>query len=171
MSVADNIWLGREPLKSFGSVNHKEVRARTAELLDLFTGMFKTELHPDLPVADLHPDEKQIVEILKAVSFNPKILILDEATASLDSRQVQRLFELVRKWKIEDKAIVFISHRMEEIFQIADRYTVLRNGRTVGSGNMSDANERDFVKLMVDKDSILEDFPSRCKKQRKTHLH
>ena len=154
MSVADNIWLGREPLKSLGSVNRKEVRARTAELLNLFTGMFKTEMHPDLPVADLHPDEKQIVEILKAVSFNPKLLILDEATASLDSRQVQRLFELVRKWKTEDKAIVFISHRMEEIFQIADRYTVLRNGRTVGTGNMSDANERDFVKLMVDKDSV-----------------
>ena len=62
------------------------------------------------------------------------MLILDEATASLDSRQVQRLFELVRKWKAEGKAIVFVSHRMEEIFRIADQYSVLRNGKTVGAG-------------------------------------
>ena len=81
-----------------------------------------------------HPDEKQIVEILKAISFDPRMLILDEATASLDSRQVQRLFELVARWKEEGKAIVFVSHRMEEIFRIADRYSVLRNGKTVGAG-------------------------------------
>ena len=69
------------------------------------------------------PDEKQIVEILKAICSDPRLLILDEATASLDSRQVQRLFELVERWKEEGKAIVFVSHRMEEIFRIADRYS------------------------------------------------
>ena len=100
----------------------------------MFEGTFKTDLRPDMLVSELPPDEKQIVEILKAVSFNPRLLILDEATASLDSRQVQRLFELVAKWKEEGKAIVFVSHRMEEIFRIADRYSVLRNGKTVGAG-------------------------------------
>jgi ribose transport system ATP-binding protein len=154
MSVADNIWLAREPLRSIGMVNRKEVIAKTAGLLDLFAGMFKTDLRPEMLVAELPPDEKQIVEILKAISFNPRLLILDEATASLDSRQVQRLFELVRKWKEEGKAIIFISHRMEEIFQIADRYSVLRNGKTVGSGEIHDVNERDLVKLMVDKASV-----------------
>jgi len=154
MTVADNIWLTREPLGALGRVNRKEVFTKTEELLALFAGMFKTELRPDELVADLPSDEKQIIEILKAVSFDPRLLILDEATASLDSRQVQRLFELVVKWKEEGKAIVFISHRMEEIFRIADRYSVLRNGKTVGAGNMKEITEKDLVKLMVDKDSV-----------------
>jgi len=156
MTVSDNIWLAREPLRRDGRMDRKQMRAKTTELLDLFSGMFKTDLHPDMLVAELPPDEKQIVEILKAISFNPRLLILDEATASLDSRQVQRLFELVRKWKEDGKAIIFISHRMEEIFQIADRYSVLRNGRTVGGGNIQDVTERDLVKLMVDKDSVFQ---------------
>jgi len=117
MTVADNIWLTREPLSPLGIVNRKEVFAKTEELLALFAGMFKTDLRPDAVVSELPSDEKQIIEILKAISFNPRLLILDEATASLDSRQVQRLFELVVRWKQEGKAIVFISHRMEEIFR------------------------------------------------------
>src|SRR6185369_169135 len=100
------------------------------------------------------PDEKQIVEILKAISVDPRMLILDEATASLDSRQVQRLFELVSQWKADGKAILFVSHRMEEIFRIADRYTVLRNGKTVGAGNIKDVTDKDIVRLMVGKDSV-----------------
>jgi len=156
MSVADNIWLTREPLSPLGVVSKATVFAKTEELLSLFTGMFKTELRPDSLVSDLPSDEKQIIEILKAVSFNPRLLILDEATASLDSRQVHRLFDLVAKWKGEGKAIVFISHRMEEIFQIADRYSVLRNGKTVGAGDMKDITEKDLVKLMIDKDSVFQ---------------
>lgn len=154
MTVADNIWLTREPLGPLGVVSRKTVFAKTEELLALFAGMFKTELRPDMLVSELPPDEKQIIEILKAISFNPRLLILDEATASLDSRQVHRLFELVAKWKEEGKAIVFISHRMEEIFRIADRYSVLRNGKTVGAGRMNEVTENDLVKLMVDKDSV-----------------
>jgi ribose transport system ATP-binding protein len=91
---------------------------------------------------------------LKAISFNPRILILDEATASLDNRQVQRLFDLVSRWKDQGTAIVFVSHRMEEIFRIADKYSVLRNGKTVGAGNMKDINEKELVKLMIEKESV-----------------
>ncbi len=155
MTVAENIWLTREPLNQFGIVNRKVVKARTEELLSLFEGTFKTDLNPDSPVASLSPDEKQIIEILKAISFDPWLIILDEATASLDSRQVQRLFELVAKWKELGRAIVFVSHRMEEIFRIADKYSVLRNGRTVGAGNIKDINEKQLVKLMIEKESVL----------------
>jgi ribose transport system ATP-binding protein len=154
MSVADNIWLTREPLDRFKRVNRKAVAAQTSELLALFEGTYKTDLSPDVLISDLPADEKQIVEILKAISFNPHLLILDEATASLDSRQVQRLFELVQRWKGEGKAIVFISHRMEEIFRIADRYSVLRNGKTVGAGYIKDVSDKDMVRLMIDKDSV-----------------
>ena len=155
MTVAENIWLTREPLNQFGMVDRKAVKARTEELLALFAGTFKTDLNPDSPVASLPPDEKQIIEILKAVSFNPWLIILDEATASLDSRQVGRLFELVRKWQEQGKAIVFVSHRMEEIFRIADKFSVLRNGKTVGAGNIKDINENQLVKLMIEKESVL----------------
>jgi len=168
MTVADNIWLTREPLGSMGRIDRKTMFAKTDQLLALFAGTFKTDLRPDLPVADLPADEKQIVEILKAVSFDPRLLILDEATASLDNRQVQRLFELVAEWKARGKAIVFVSHRMEEIFRIADRYSVLRNGKTVGAGSINDVTEKDLVKLMIDKDSVFSYARTGDKKEAKT---
>jgi ribose transport system ATP-binding protein len=167
MSVADNIWLTREPLGALGAVNRKAVHAQSEELLSLFAGTCKADLGPDAPISQLPADEKQIVEILKAISVNPRMLILDEATASLDNRQVQRLFELVVKWKDEGKAIIFISHRMEEIFRIADRYSVLRNGKTVGAGNMKDVSEKDLVKLMIDKDSVFSYARSGAKRSEK----
>lgn len=154
MSIAENIWLTREPLHANGMVNHKEVLARTERLLKLFEGTFKTALTPDVSVNSLQPDEKQIIEILKAVSTDPRILILDEATASLDSRQVSRLFELVAEWKKAGKAIIFVSHRMEEIFRIADTYTVLRNGKTVGSGVIKEVTEKELVNLMIEQASV-----------------
>jgi ribose transport system ATP-binding protein len=150
MTVAENIWLTREPLRKVGLVDQKSVRAQTEELLSLFEGTYKTGLHPDATVDSLPPDEKQIIEVLKAICFDPSLIILDEATASLDSRQVERLFELVEQWKLLDKAIVFVSHRMEEIFRIADRFSVLRNGKTVGAGMMKDINEKEVVGLMVE---------------------
>jgi len=156
MTVADNIWLTREPTKSLGMVDRQMVSQKTEDLLALFKGTYKTDLRPDTPVAALPPDEKQIIEILKAISFDPRMIILDEATASLDSRQVQRLFELIRSWKELGKAIVFVSHRMEEIFLIADRYSVLRNGKTVGEGDIQDVDETELVKLMIKEESVFE---------------
>ena len=153
MTVADNIWLTREPKKSLGRVNRKAVNQKTDELLSLFEGTYRTALSPDVTIANLPPDERQIIEILKAISFDPRMIILDEATASLDRRQVQRLFELITRWKEQDKAIIFVSHRMEEIFRIADRYSVLRNGKTVGTGDIQDVDEKELVKLMVKTDS------------------
>ncbi len=149
MTVAENIWLTREPLRRGILVNHRIERQRTEALLSLFAGTFRADLTPDTPVAALLPDERQIVEILKAISVNPRLLILDEATASLDSRQVQRLFDLIRQWKTQGTAIIFISHRMSEIEQIADRYSVLRNGQTVGEGAMKSAAAGDLVALMA----------------------
>ena len=154
MTVAENIWLTREPLTAIGTLNRKLINEKTEELLSLFRGTYKTDLHPGDPVASLPTDEKQIIEILKVISFDPWMIILDEATASLDSRQVQRLFELVADWKELGKAIIFVSHRMDEIFRLADRYSVLRNGKTVGAGEMAGVTEKDLVKLMIEKESV-----------------
>jgi ribose transport system ATP-binding protein len=156
MTVAENIWLTREPMTAIGTVNRKVLHEKTEELLSLFRGTYKVDIHPDDPIVSLPSDEKQIIEILKAISFDPWLIILDEATASLDSRQVQRLFELVEDWKEAGKAIIFVSHRMEEIFRIADRYSVLRNGKTVGAGDMKNVNEKELVKLMIEKESVFE---------------
>jgi ribose transport system ATP-binding protein len=149
LTVAENIWLGHEPLRA-GFMNHGEMKARTQSLLDLFSGMLKPNLTPDALITSLSPDERQIVEILKALSYDPRLIILDEATASLDSQQVNRLFELIGDWKTGGMAIVFVSHRMEEIFRIADKASVLRNGRTVGERTISETNERELVDLMIE---------------------
>lgn len=154
MSVADNIWLSREPLSAGGIVNKREIQKRTGELIGLFAGTIRPSLAPDTLVSSLPPDEQQIVEILKALSLDPKIMILDEATASLDSRQVTRLFDLINDWKKEGKAIIFISHRMGEIFRIADRVTVLRNGKTIGEHQTGEVTERELVNEMVKRDAI-----------------
>jgi ribose transport system ATP-binding protein len=149
MTVAENIWLTHEPKRLGLFVDQKDVEARTTRLLDLFAGAISPALDPRVPVRNLPLDEKQIVEILKALSQQPRVIILDEATASLDSRQVTRLFDLVAEWKQQGRAVVFVSHRMDEIFRLADRIVVLRNGETVGELPRAGATEREIVALMT----------------------
>ncbi|MBW4436720.1 MAG: sugar ABC transporter ATP-binding protein [Pleurocapsa minor GSE-CHR-MK-17-07R] len=149
LTVAENIWLAHEPLKN-GFVSRTLMRQRTQSLLDLFAGLYNRHLTPDALITDLTPDERQLVEILKALSFDPRLIILDEATASLDGQQVNRLFELVTQWKANGMAIVMVSHRMEEIFRIADKASVLRNGRTVGERVIAETSERELVELMIE---------------------
>jgi ribose transport system ATP-binding protein len=149
MTVAENIWLGHEPRRWGFQTDSKALKAQTHALLDLFSGTVSPALQPDEPVSALPPDERAIIEILKAISLNPRLLILDEATASLDSRQVSRLFELVTTWKRDGKGIVFVSHRMDEIFRVADRAVVLRNGRTVGEARIAETDEQKLVHLMI----------------------
>ncbi|QYJ16632.1 Ribose import ATP-binding protein RbsA [Rubrobacter xylanophilus DSM 9941] len=149
MTVAENIWLAHEPL-SRGLVKKRERRERTANLLELFRGVVGPRLEPGALVSGLSPGERQIVEILKALSAEPRVMILDEATASLDGEQVARLFELVRSWKAEGMAVIFVSHRMEEIFRIADRAVVLRSGRNVGEAGLSKTTEEELISLMIE---------------------
>ncbi|ABG03372.1 ABC transporter related [Rubrobacter xylanophilus DSM 9941] len=149
MTVAENVWLAHEPL-SRGLVKRRERRERTARLLELFRGVVGPSLGPDALVSRLSPGERQIVEILKALSAEPRLMILDEATASLDGEQVARLFELVGGWKAQGRAVVFVSHRMEEIFRIADRAVVLRSGRTVGEAETSRTTEQELISLMIE---------------------
>lgn len=149
LTIAQNIWLTREPMSGI-FVKYRAQRMHTQELLDLFADTVRTSFTPDTLVNELPPDEQQIVEILKAVSTNPRIMILDEATSSLDNRQVDRLFNLIGEWKKQDKAIIFISHRMSEVFRIADRITVLRNGKTIGDFDSKKVKEKDLITLMVE---------------------
>lgn len=150
MTVSENIWLGHELVSRSGLVRRQEMRDRTRALLDLFQGVMNAGVEPDTPVHQLAPSDKQIVEILKALSLEPRIMILDEATASLDTNQVKRLFELIGEWKKQGKGIVFISHRLDEIYRIADHITVLRNGKTVASAPVNEIPRRELVHLMIE---------------------
>ena len=150
MTVAENVWLANEPV-AMGRVRRKERKERTTRLLSLFEGALGSTVGPDSLVSDLSPSDRQIVEILKALSREPRVMILDEATASLGAQQVERLFELVREWKSRGMALIFISHRMEEIFQIADRATVLRSGSTVGAEVLKETTEEHLVGLMIER--------------------
>jgi ribose transport system ATP-binding protein len=149
MTVAENIWLANEPV-ALGRVRKKERKERTTRLLSLFEDALGPSVGPDSLVSDLSSSDRQIVEILKALSREPRVMILDEATASLGARQVERLFELVGEWKSRGMALIFISHRMEEIFQIADKATVLRSGRTVGAADLKEIGEEQLVGLMIE---------------------
>jgi ribose transport system ATP-binding protein len=146
MTVAENIFLTHEPLIA-GGVRRRVMAQKARDLIALFEGC--TTLRPDTIVRTLPPTERQIVEILKAISLDPRLIILDEATASLDLKQVDRLVQLVQGWKESGKAIVFVSHRMDEIFRIADRATVLRNGKTVGDVRIADTDKRELIRMMI----------------------
>ena len=148
LTVSENIWLSHEPLSGF-LVNRRRLRDDTQKLLDLFAGV-SGKVATDIPIKELTPDERQIVEILKALSRNPRLIILDEATASLDTQQVNRLFELVARWKAQGMAIIFVSHRMDEIFRVADRAVVLRSGRTVGEKSIGETNRQELVGMMIE---------------------
>ncbi|NTU85755.1 MAG: sugar ABC transporter ATP-binding protein, partial [Chloroflexales bacterium] len=149
MTVAANIWLTHEPLGLAGTVSARGVRARAAALIELFAGATGPNLAPEALVAELTPDERQIVEILKAISLEPRLLILDEATSSLDSQQVARLFHLIADWKRQGRATIFVSHRMDEVFHICDRAVVLRGGASVGEARLAETSERALVQLMI----------------------
>jgi len=147
MSVEDNLWLGQE----IGGlrINQKTTRSRTTKLLEQIAGVISSDLHPTALVSSLAPSERQLVEFLKALSGAPKLLILDEATASLDAKQVSRLFEILEGLRAGGMGLVIVTHRMNEIERIADRVTVLRNGQVVDCSRLADTNREALVGLIT----------------------
>lgn len=145
LSVGQNIYLGREPLNRFGLIDrarlHTDARAVLARL--------NLELDTRREVQGLGVAQQQMVEIAKALSQNARVLVLDEPTAALSERETQRLFELIAELKKQGVAMVYISHRMDEVFRLGDRVTVLRDGRRVASMPATEATPDELVTLMV----------------------
>ena len=148
LSVAENIALGTEPSGRVGTVDRAALQARAGALIDS-VGALAAGLDPAALVGDLSIDRQQIVEILKALAMAPRVILFDESTSSLDRSQVDAFFALVRRLQSEAVSIIFISHRMEEIFAIADRVTVMRNGTRVGTRTTAETTRDDLVSLMV----------------------
>lgn len=154
LSVAENVFLGRQP-RSFGFVNRSKMRKDTQELLE----RTKIRVDADVPVQSLGVAQRQMVEITKSLSLDARILIMDEPTASLSGQEVDRLFEIIRGLQEDDVGVVFISHHLEEVTEIGDRVTVLRDGEYVDRVPAS-TEHSEFVRLMVGRD-IEDQFPRR----------
>ena len=146
LSVAENIFLGHAPLAGAGRIDWRAMRAEAERLL---SSLEIDDLAPDQIVGALTVGNRQRVEILRALSHEARILIMDEPTAALTESDVTRLFDVVRRLKQRGVGIVYISHRLDEIFAIADRVTVLRDGALVGGRDVAGASAAELVQMMV----------------------
>ena len=153
MTVAENIFMGR----SMGRIYSKRKLNKLAQ--ELFDE-YGFQLDPAMRVERLSPANQQMVEIARAISNNAKIMIMDEPTAPLAASEVDLLFSIIAKLKAKGVTIIYISHRMEEVFQITERISVLRDGCFVKTINTADTNRPELVKLMVGRE-LNESFPSR----------
>lgn len=147
LSVAENILFDHMPSR-FGLVDFRTLYNRAQALLDE-VGL---NLSPRVPVERLSVAQMQMVEIARALSTESKLLIMDEPTASLTSKEITRLFEIIHRLKARGVTIIYISHRLQEIYEIGDRFTVLRNGQKVATGVLKDTQIQDIVRMMVGRD-------------------
>jgi simple sugar transport system ATP-binding protein len=151
MTVAENVVLGTEPSRPRGVLDYGEARQRVAEL----AGSFGFAIDPDARVQSISVGQQQRVEILKALYRRAEILVLDEPTAVLTPQEAGELFGILRSLKGEGMSIVFISHKLNEVLEIADRITVLRRGRKVGTVPAAGATEAELARMMVGRDVVL----------------
>jgi galactofuranose transport system ATP-binding protein len=157
LTVAENIFVGRQPMKRGNRIDWKTINKRAAELL----ARFNVHIDVTRPL-DYYPTGiQQMVSIARAVDIKAKILILDEPTSSLDENEVERLFDVVRDLKKNGMGIIFITHFLDQVFQISDRLTVLRNGHLVGDFNTSEITKIELVRQMIGKD-MEEIFALKC---------
>lgn len=155
LSVAANVLLGQEPSR-FGWLRQQEGERRVRQALALLD---HPEIQPDSPVGRLSPAAQQLVEIARALLMDVRVLVLDEPTSSLTRQDAQRLFDLVRRLRQRGVTIVYISHFLEEVQEIADRFTVLRDGQNVGSGPVQEFSVERIVELMVGR-QLDDQFPN-----------
>ena len=141
----ENIFLGAEETTPWGSLKKRDMANKAAELFE----RLGVDIDPYAQVDDLKPSEKQLLEISRALFRNAKLLILDEPTASLNTDEVERMFQIVRGLRDKGTSFIFISHKMPEIFELCDTYTVLRNGKFIANGNISDTTPREVTNLLV----------------------
>lgn len=150
MSVARNILLGREPRTSLGLVDSPKLVDEAGKLM----AMLDLSLDADSLIYELPVAQQQMVAIVRALSANPDILILDEPTASLSEHEVEHLFEVMRNLKNKGVSIIFISHRLEEVFQIADSATVLKDGELVATRGVQEINQGELIRMMVGREFV-----------------
>lgn len=145
LSIADNIYLGREPVTQSGFIDKKTMYENT----QMFLNDFDLGLSADTLINQLNVAQQQMIEIIKAVSFNSKIIVMDEPTSSLTEKEVDFLFKTIRNLKEQGVGVVYISHRMNELFEITDRITVMRDGTYIGTVVSKDTTIDHLISMMV----------------------
>ena len=148
LTVAENIFLAREPIGRWGFIASKQMNENARKVLD----ELEIDIDPRTPMAKLSIGQKQMIEIARAISYNSKIIIMDEPTASLSHHESTTLLRVIKKLRSENIGIVYITHRLEEIFQIADHVTVLRDGKTVDSRPIREMTKDILIRKMVDRE-------------------
>ena len=154
MTVAENVWITREPKNRFGFVDHKELNLRTAKLF----GELNIHIDPTVEIQDLSVASRQMVEIAKAVSYNSDVLIMDEPTSALTETEVAHLFAIIRSLRAKGKGIIYITHKMNELFDIADEVSVFRDGKYIATHSSADVTRDDIIRMMVGRE-ITQMFP------------
>jgi galactose/methyl galactoside ABC transporter, ATP-binding protein MglA len=154
-NVLDNIWLGRYPMKGF-FVDEKKMYEDT---INIFKDL-DIKVDPRKKVADLPIAERQMIEIAKAVSYKSKVIVMDEPTSSLTEKEVEHLFRIINRLKESGVAIVYISHKMEEIKMISDEITILRDGKWISTNDVSKISTEQIISMMVGRD-LTERFPKK----------
>jgi rhamnose transport system ATP-binding protein len=157
LSVAENIFLGHAPKTRFKTIDWRSMNARATQLLQEIGA---AHIGAEMRLKDLNIANKHLVAVARALSVNAEIVIMDEPTAALSHKEIQDLFDLINLLKEQGKAILFISHKFDEIYRIADRYTVFRDGEMVGKGALKDATQGEIVRMMVGR-SIEQAFPKK----------
>jgi len=145
LSVAENIFMGRQPLSGGRRIDAGELRRQTGALME----RLGVPLDPNRPARGLSIADQQIVEIAKALSFEARVIVMDEPTAALSGAEVERLFSVARTLQEHDAAVLFISHRLDEVFALCRRVTIMRDGRHVFSGPLQGLTNNDLVSRMV----------------------
>lgn len=149
LTVAENVYVGREPSsRRTRGIRYPEMRAGCRRLFELLG----TDVDPDARVADIGVAEQQLVEIARALSTEGRVIVMDEPTAALNSSEVVHLMGVVRRLREEGRAVIYVSHHLEEVFEVADRVTVLRDGRNVATVGIAETGESELVRLMVGRD-------------------
>lgn len=154
MTVAENIWIRREPLTRLGFVDHGKLRRQTEELF----AKLNIAIDPEAEVRELTVANRQMVEIAKAVSYDSDVLIMDEPTSALTEREAGHLFEIIRSLKAAGRGIVYITHKMSELFEIADEVSVFRDGRYIGTHGSAQVTRDDIIRMMVGRE-VSQMFP------------
>lgn len=145
LSVRENIFLGREVVNKWGMLDVKEMRIKTQRLL----GQLNLDVHPDTLINKLKVGQQQVVEIAKALMLKSEVIIMDEPTSAISDHEVEVLFGIIENLKKENRTIVYISHKLDELFQIAERYSVLRDGKFIESGDIEKINQQHLISRMV----------------------
>ena len=165
MSVSENIFLGHEPLRN-GWVDWLRMDREARVLLR----RFKLDLNPEALVGDLGVGHQQLIEIVKALARNSRILILDEPTAALSATETQALLEILRGLRAQGLSLIYISHKLDEVFSIADRITVLRDGETISTAKTGETDSRTVIRQMVGRE-ITDFYPRRNLSPQPSRLH